>query len=251
MIKQVLLNSGYFIDNTYLDQYVELMNKPFSFTGYFEYHHSIPVSFYNTTNSLTYRQVQKIAEANNSIKIKLKFSDHCLAHWLIYKCCKKQFQVKARNAFLRVTYFKNSKLELLKETLNESLLLEWQEAKECDMQNMPHQKLLTEEELKHNIYLKNKKWQEANREKVNIRSKVWRQKNKDKVYKWNHSEQSKACRDKYRNEHKEEMKKYYQEHKEEIIQRSKALYIKNKSYYQSEEYKAKKRAYYQRKKQQK
>ena len=29
---------------------------------------------------MTREEAKKIAEANNSIKIKLKFSDHCLAH---------------------------------------------------------------------------------------------------------------------------------------------------------------------------
>ena len=62
----------------------------------------------------------------------------------------KAYQVSART-------LSQARKNFLKETLNESLLLEWQEAKECDMQNMSHPKLLTEEELKHNIYLKNKK----------------------------------------------------------------------------------------------
>ena len=87
MTKEELLKTGYFIDNIYLNQYIELINKPFSFTVYFEFHHVIPVHFYKQINKCTTKEAIIIADADTrNKKVQLSFIDHCKAHWLLLKC---------------------------------------------------------------------------------------------------------------------------------------------------------------------
>ena len=84
MTKQELLQTGYFIDNKYLEQYLELIEKPFYFTTNYEEHHIIPVCYYKTVHKYkTRKEAEKIADSR---KIKLTIADHCIAHWLLYKC---------------------------------------------------------------------------------------------------------------------------------------------------------------------
>lgn len=48
-IKTVLLQTGAFIDNSYLDKYIELFLTTYNYEGiYTEKHHLIPVSYYKS-----------------------------------------------------------------------------------------------------------------------------------------------------------------------------------------------------------
>ena len=98
MLKQVLLNTGYFVDNSYLDEYLELIQKPFSFSGYSEKHHVIPAVVYSIQYSIEdNREARKKANTDpNNFLVDLLFKDHCRAHWLLYNCTLNE--VKACNA---------------------------------------------------------------------------------------------------------------------------------------------------------
>lgn len=98
MLKQVLLDTGYFVDNSYLDEYLELIQKPFYFSGYSERHHVIPAMVYNIKYSIRDRcKARKLADKDlNNFLVDLLFKDHCKAHWLLYNCT--TGEVKACNA---------------------------------------------------------------------------------------------------------------------------------------------------------
>lgn len=98
MLKQVLLNTGYFVDNSYLDEYLELVQKPFSFSGYSEKHHVIPAVVYKVKHGIKdNRKARKLAAKDEgNFLVTLLFKDHCKAHWLLYNCT--QGEVKACNA---------------------------------------------------------------------------------------------------------------------------------------------------------
>lgn len=88
MLKDYLLSLGFFIDNNYLDQYVELMDKPFSNSAYSELHHQVPVYCYKKLFNLKnrYSATKKAdSDANNKL-VRLSFADHIKAHWLLSKC---------------------------------------------------------------------------------------------------------------------------------------------------------------------
>lgn len=99
MLKQILLETGYFVDNSYLDEYLELIQKPFSLReSYTEKHHVVPVVVYkylfSESNS---KAARKLADNDkNNFIVDLLFCDHCKAHWLLYCCTLRE--VKASNA---------------------------------------------------------------------------------------------------------------------------------------------------------
>lgn len=97
MLKEYLLSLGCFIDNQFLDEYLELVRQPFSNFSYSEKHHIIPVSFYITDYSVDRHLVEAIAlkDPNNKL-VRLSYSDHFYAHWLLYKCT--TGKVKSANA---------------------------------------------------------------------------------------------------------------------------------------------------------
>lgn len=97
MLKDYLLSLGCFIDNQFLDEYLELVRQPFSNSSYSEKHHVIPVSFYITDYSVDRHLVEAIAlEDPNNKLVKLSYNDHFYAHWLLYKCT--TGKVKSANA---------------------------------------------------------------------------------------------------------------------------------------------------------
>lgn len=97
MLKDYLLSLGCFIDNKYLDEYLDLIEQPFTLSGYSEKHHIIPVSYYISDYSIDRHLVEAIAlkDPNNKL-VKLSYSDHFYAHWLLYKCT--TGKVKSANA---------------------------------------------------------------------------------------------------------------------------------------------------------
>ena len=90
MTKQELLKTNYFIDNEYLDQYLELI-KINSDAKYLERHHILPKAYYRLKNL-------KVDNTKNNI-IKLSFANHCKAHWLLYFCTKDELKYANQTAF--------------------------------------------------------------------------------------------------------------------------------------------------------
>lgn len=87
MLKDNLLKTGYFIDNEWLDKYVELI-KNSAAVGYTEKHHVIPVSVYKYQyNCKTRYDAECIADKDpDNFLISLTFIDHCKAHLYLYNC---------------------------------------------------------------------------------------------------------------------------------------------------------------------
>lgn len=118
MLKQVLLHTGYFVDNSYLDDYLELIQKPFSFSGYSEKHHFIPAVVYDIKYSLNDNQkARRLAnnDANNFL-VDLLFKDHCRAHWLLYNCTVGEVKACNARAYILMT---GKKLEQITELTTE------------------------------------------------------------------------------------------------------------------------------------
>ena len=90
MTKQELLKTNYFIDNEYLDQYLELI-KMNSDAKYLERHHILPKAYYRLKSL-------KVDNTKNNI-IKLSFANHCKAHWLLYFCTKDELKYANQTAF--------------------------------------------------------------------------------------------------------------------------------------------------------
>ena len=87
-LKTYLLNTGYFIDNQYLNEYIKLVSSPIQKSGYHEKHHILQVSYYkHLHNCKNYIEAVKFADADqNNSCITLLYKDHCKAHWLLYYC---------------------------------------------------------------------------------------------------------------------------------------------------------------------
>lgn len=89
--KSILLETDYFVNNEYLDLYIELVSCEHKTASYMEKHHIIPVSYYknkyNIANDKQRHAAERQANADpqNEIVI-LSFAEHCKAHWLLAKC---------------------------------------------------------------------------------------------------------------------------------------------------------------------
>lgn len=130
--KQKLLCTGCFIDNEYLNKYIDLIinniNKQHS--EYTEKHHIIPKAVFKYLNEFV---------DNSSLNIvKLKYSDHILAHYLISKCVIDELLYKMTGAAIRLLGNSNklSEEEFINFISDESL-----------------QNKLTETKIKHNALL--------------------------------------------------------------------------------------------------
>lgn len=79
-LKIKLLNTHYFIDNNYLDEYVDLIitNISSSSQGYSEKHHILQKQYFRLTNTPI--------DNSDSNLVLLLYKDHCKAHWLLYYC---------------------------------------------------------------------------------------------------------------------------------------------------------------------
>ena len=89
-LKETLLATGSFIDNKYLDKYIQLVSKVsnMSESGYSEKHHVIPVSYYKALYEVSTRaEAKKLADSDSSnYLVQLSYKNHCLAHCLLYFC---------------------------------------------------------------------------------------------------------------------------------------------------------------------
>lgn len=79
--KEALLKTGYFIDNEYLDMYIDLIyeNKDTSYIrNATNNHHIIPKSYY--------RRINKPVDNSSENIVTVLFKDHVLAHYYLYLC---------------------------------------------------------------------------------------------------------------------------------------------------------------------
>ena len=80
VLKEKLLKTGYFIDNDYLDAYIDLVVTPpnTDSLGYTEIHHILQKQYFKIINK----------PVDNSLenKVRLLYRDHCKAHYLLYFC---------------------------------------------------------------------------------------------------------------------------------------------------------------------
>ena len=119
-MKQILLNTGIFIDNKYLNSYVKLISKQPKIKGYAEWHHIIPVSYYAKLYNLQSgksgrHKVEAIADADiNNKKVLLSYADHCKAHWLLSKCLVDEYAGANATAFLLMVRVINEDLSISK-----------------------------------------------------------------------------------------------------------------------------------------
>lgn len=90
-LKDKLLNTGYFVDNNYLDEYIKLVGG-LSIASYTERHHILPKAYYKL------KRLKIDNSADNLVS--LSFADHCKAHWLLYYCTKDRLQYASQTAFV-------------------------------------------------------------------------------------------------------------------------------------------------------
>lgn len=105
-LKQILISYN-FIDNSYLDDYINLiLNADLISSGYREYHHLIPVVFYKEKYKLNNcKEARKIAnEDTNNILVHLLYKDHCRAHYYLYFCTFGAVKYKNAAAFIAMIH---------------------------------------------------------------------------------------------------------------------------------------------------
>lgn len=95
MDKETLLNTGYFIDNNYLDSYLELISKKYPKKNYMEKHHILPRSYFKITK-------QKIDNSKENI-IYLSYYNHILAHYYLSLCTINKLRLANIGAFMMLT----------------------------------------------------------------------------------------------------------------------------------------------------
>lgn len=126
-LKTKLLNTGCFIDNNFLDEYVILCSESTSIPEFtnVEQHHVIPFSYFTEKLNITTKsEKQKLRRAckrkespefnlitaNNIVYI--TFAQHCLAHFYLYKCTIGKLKYANETAFLNMTARQSKLLKL-------------------------------------------------------------------------------------------------------------------------------------------
>lgn len=104
--KSILLATGSFIDNEYLDLYIKLITSSHEVVSYMEKHHVIPVAYYkhkyNIDTRTHRREADKYANADvDNACVLLSFANHCKAHWLLIKCTTAELSASNAAAFFR------------------------------------------------------------------------------------------------------------------------------------------------------
>ncbi len=133
LLKDLLLATGYFLDNEYLDEYVELLkHNHIDGKHYTELHHAIPVAFYKlmATKPLSRAEAKKIAEADpQNFKVNLLYRDHCKAHYLLYFCTvgdlKYNMQTVVKRLVATSKVLKNKTIKDLPTDYDLQLMQEW------------------------------------------------------------------------------------------------------------------------------
>lgn len=101
LLKEHILEHEYFIDNEYLDKYIELINsnitnKREKFRT--ERHHIIPRAWFVMHNA-------KVDSTQTNI-VNLLYKDHIIAHYLLYKCTSGNLSKSNLKAFMQMTFYK-------------------------------------------------------------------------------------------------------------------------------------------------
>ena len=78
VLKQKLLNTGLFLDNEYLDKYINLVLSNNITIGYTEKHHILQRNYFKKSGLPLDNSPDNL--------ITLSYCDHCKAHWLLYFC---------------------------------------------------------------------------------------------------------------------------------------------------------------------
>lgn len=100
-----LISLPFIVNNSYLEQYIELVSTSNTTPGYQELHHIICKSFSKALN-------EPVDNSPDNL-VSLLFKDHCKAHWLLYKCTTGDMQIAMANAFISMVALK----KLSKDTL--------------------------------------------------------------------------------------------------------------------------------------
>ena len=120
MTKQDLLDTGYFIDNKYLDAYLQLVSKESLAANYLQIHHILPRQYYKKLN----------IKIDNSSKntVKLSLTDHIKAHWYLSNCTTSWLQA---GSFYAIRFLFSTKVLEQKSTIDSNeltLLIQYYEA---------------------------------------------------------------------------------------------------------------------------
>ena len=92
VLKQKLLNTGLFLDNEYLDEYINLVLSNNITIGYTEKHHILQRNYFKKSDLPLDNSPDNL--------ITLSYCDHCKAHWLLYFCTT-DYLKKANEASIR------------------------------------------------------------------------------------------------------------------------------------------------------
>lgn len=92
VLKQKLLNTGLFLDNEYLDKYINLVLSNNITIGYTEKHHILQRNYFKKSGLPLDNSPDNL--------ITLSYCDHCKAHWLLYFCTT-DYLKKANEASIR------------------------------------------------------------------------------------------------------------------------------------------------------
>ena len=92
VLKQKLLNTGLFLDNEYLDEYINLVLSSNITVGYTEKHHILQRNYFKKSGLPLDNSPDNL--------ITLSYCDHCKAHWLLYFCTT-DYLKKANEASIR------------------------------------------------------------------------------------------------------------------------------------------------------
>ena len=117
-LKERLINTGYFLDNIWLNKYVNLI-KAGSINRtdvYSERHHIIPFCYFaDKLNAKTAKEKDKLRKLSSKLNtieynlitknniICLSFYQHCLAHYYLFKCMNSKFSYYNEIAFTKMT----------------------------------------------------------------------------------------------------------------------------------------------------
>lgn len=118
MLKEKLLETNYFIDNTWLDKYIDLINQGTltKAVDNYESHHIIPFCYFvKILNLKTFKEkdhLRKVSLKNSTDEynlvtknniICLSFYRHCLAHWYLFNCTIGFLKEANEVAFIKMT----------------------------------------------------------------------------------------------------------------------------------------------------
>lgn len=115
-LKQLLLSTGYFINNDYLDRYLNLVIlNAYEGVEYSEMHHILQRAYFKYFNMPI--------DQTKANKVRLLYKDHCYAHYLLYFCTigfLKQANFSAIKALWYMNNSLNPNAKVLKEVSPDS-----------------------------------------------------------------------------------------------------------------------------------